>query len=224
MRLALFDLDDTLLTGDSDYEWVEFLIERGVLPHQAMHAANEAVARRDAKGEISSEDFARFYLATLAGRDKAQLDDWHLDYMREHIVPRIPQGALELLAEHRDAGDLIVLTTATNRFVAEPIAAYLAIEHVIATEPECIDGKYTGNYAGIVNKREGKVKRLDIWLVERGYSWLDFAETWFYSDSRNDIPLLNRVSRPVAVDPDATLAAHARSRGWPVLRLRRPPA
>ena len=162
-----------------------------------------------------------FYLATLAGRDKAALDVWHLDYMRERIVPNIPQAALELLAKHRDAGDLIVLTTATNRFLTEPIAAYLGVEHLIATEPECIDGRFTGNYVGILNMREGKVKRLDEWLVERGYGWLDFSETWFYSDSRNDIPLLDRVSRPVAVDPDDTLAAHARVRGWPVLRLRK---
>jgi HAD superfamily hydrolase (TIGR01490 family) len=220
MRLALFDLDNTLLTGDSDYEWVEFLIDRGVLDRKTAHAANRDVVRRDQNGDISSEEFVLFYLATLAGREKAVLAEWHQDYMRERIVPNIPQQALEMLAQHRDGGDLIVLTTATNRFLVDPIAAYLAIEHVIATEAECVDGKYTGNYVGTVNMREGKVKRLDVWLAERGYSWLDFNETWFYSDSRNDIPLLDRVSRPVAVDPDATLAAHARSRGWPVLRLR----
>lgn len=222
MRLALFDLDNTLLTGDSDYEWVEFMIGRGVLEGRTAHAANDDVVRRDETGEISSEEFCLFYLATLAGREKSILDEWHLDYMRERIVPKIPQEALELLAQHRDAGDLIVLTTATNRFLVDPIATYLAIEHVIATEAECVDGRYTGRYTGIVNMREGKVKRLDVWLAERGYSWLDFSETWFYSDSKNDIPLLDRVSRPVAVDPDATLTAHARKRGWPVLRLHRP--
>ena len=221
MRLALFDLDNTLLTGDSDYEWLQFLIERGALEREQTQAANNDIARRYKAGEISADEFERFYLAVLTVRDKRILDAWHLDFMRERIVPNIPHAALELLAEHRDAGDLIVLTTATNRFVAGPIAGYLGFEHLIATEPECIDGRFTGNYVGILNMREGKVKRLDEWLTVRGYGWLDFSETWFYSDSRNDIPLLDRVSRPVAVDPDDTLAAHARVRGWPVLRLRK---
>lgn len=220
MRLALFDLDDTLLTGDSDFMWVEFLIGRDAIPREPMHSRNDDISRRYNTGEISGEEYSRFYLSTLAGRGRDTLDALHQDFMRECVVPNIPQRALELLAGHRDRGDLIVLTTATNRFICEPIAAYLSIEHVIATEPEFSCEVFTGNVVGIPNMRDGKVKRLDTWLAERGYHWLDFAETWFYSDSRNDIPLLDRVSRPVAVDPDAMLADHAHNRGWPVLRLR----
>jgi HAD superfamily hydrolase (TIGR01490 family) len=219
MRLALFDLDNTLLTGDCDYEWIEFLIGRGVLERKQADAADE-IERNYKAGKIGEEESCLFYLESLAGREKAMLDEWHLDFMRERVVPNVPQQALELLAQHRDADDLIVLTSGTNRFLIEPVAAYLAIEHLIATEVECIDGKFTGNYTGVVNMGEGKVKRLDVWLAERGYSWLDFKETWFYSDSRNDIPLLDRVSRPVAVDPDEDLATHAHARGWPVLRMR----
>jgi HAD superfamily hydrolase (TIGR01490 family) len=219
MRLALFDLDNTLLSGDSNRLWLQFLIGRGVVDRGQEQAATD-IERRFTAGEISVEESSLFYIATLGGRERSVLDVWHLDFMRDYIVPNIPQQALELLAQHRDAGDLVVMTTSTNRFITEPIAAYLAVEHLIATDAESMDGRFTGKYSGILNMREGKVKRLDTWLAERGYSWLDFAETWFYSDSRNDIPLLDRVSRPVAVDPDPALAAHARSRGWPVLRLR----
>jgi len=222
MRLALFDLDNTLLTGDSDDEWIEFLIERGVLDGQTARAEVADVVRRNRVGELSDEAFYAFHLGILAKHERTVLDAWHLDYMRERIVPNIPQQALELLARHREAGDLIVLTTATNHFLVEPIAIYLGIEHLIATEAEYVEGRFTGSHRGLINYREGKVRKLDAWLAERGYSWLDFAETWFYSDSHNDIPLLDRVSRPVAVDPDEVLAAHARARGWPVLRLRNP--
>ena len=183
-------------------------------------ATVEDLARRDRSGEISPAEFYKFHLGILAGRERAELDAWHLDYMRERIVPNIPQQALEVLAQHREAGDLIVLTTATNRFLVEPIAAYLGIENLIATDAEVIDGKFTGSHVGVLNFREGKVKRIDAWLSERGYSWLDFRETWFYSDSHNDIPLLDRVSRPVAVDPTPGLTAHAHAHGWPILRLR----
>jgi HAD superfamily hydrolase (TIGR01490 family) len=219
MRLALFDLDHTLLSGDSNRLWLRFLIERNVLEPGLAEAANEIDGCYDA-GSISAEEASLFYLAILGGREKAGLDALHQDFMREHIVSNIPQQALELLAQHRDAGDLVVITTSTNHFVTEPIAVYLAVEHLIATDAECVDGRFTGKFSGILNMREGKVKRLDTWLAGRGYSWLDFRETWFYSDSRNDIPLLDRVSRPVAVDPDTTLTAHARARGWPILRLR----
>jgi HAD superfamily hydrolase (TIGR01490 family) len=220
MRLALFDLDHTLLSGDSNRLWLRFLIERKVLDAGLLEKANETDDCYDA-GHLDMEQASLFYLAILSGRERVALDLLHMEFMREHVVPNIPQQALELLAQHRDAGDLIIITTSTNHFVTEPIAAYLGVEHLIATEPECIDGRFTGKYSGSLNMREGKVKCLDKWLAEHGYSWLDFAETWFYSDSRNDLPLLNRVSRPVAVDPDPTLAAHAKARGWPVLRLQR---
>jgi HAD superfamily hydrolase (TIGR01490 family) len=219
MRLALFDLDHTLLSGDSNRLWLRFLIDRNMLESRLAEAADGIDDRYDT-GSISAEEASLFYLAILGGRERVELDALHQDFMREHIVPNIPQQALELLAQHRDAGDLVVITTSTNQFITEPIAAYLGVEHLIATDAESVDGRFTGKISGILNMREGKVKRLDTWLAGRGYSWLDFRETWFYSDSHNDIPLLDRVSRPVAVDPDAALTAHARARGWPILRLR----
>jgi HAD superfamily hydrolase (TIGR01490 family) len=218
-RLALFDLDHTLLTIDSDEAWVEFLIERGVLDGAVFEQANAALVERYMRGHAQAREFAEFYLSTLVPHSPETLASWHAEYLARRILPALPDAARALVDRHRAAGDLLVLTTATSRFLTARIADEIGFEHLIATEPEMRDGRYTGRVAGVANMREGKVTRLDAWLAARGSTLGEYDST-FYSDSRNDIPLLLRVDHPVAVNPDAALAELARERGWPVITIR----
>jgi HAD superfamily hydrolase (TIGR01490 family) len=218
-RLALFDLDNTLLAGDSDFEWAQFLIEQGVLDREVYEARNQEFYDRYRAGTLDIFEFLDFQLKPLARHPRAQLDAWHREFMATRIRPLVRPAATALIERHR--GDLCVLVTATNSFVTAPIAALFGIEHLIATEPEEIDGRYTGRVSGTPSFREGKVQRLESWLATRGANLQQF-ESWFYSDSLNDLPLLERVTHPVAVDPDDTLRAHAVKRGWPVMSLREP--
>jgi len=218
--LALFDLDHTLLTLDSDEAWVEFLIEEGVLDKAAFERANHELVTRYRAGEATSVEFTHFYLSTLVGRDTSTLDAWHATYLERKIRPAISPFARALLAKHRADGHLLVMTTATGRFIVAPIARELGFEHFIATEPEMHEGRYTGKVAGTPNMREGKVTRLEAWLAERGLALERFRQSWFYSDSVNDLPLLSRVTHPVAVNPDPPLAALAREKGWPQIDIK----
>jgi HAD superfamily hydrolase (TIGR01490 family) len=218
--IALFDLDRTLLTIDADEAWVEFLIEEGALDRGKFEPAMRDVSARYGRGEIGGQEFCGFYLSTLAAQEPAWLEAWRERFMAERIMPAISVAARALVAKHWVAGHLVVLTTAASRFLTAAIAADLGIENLIATEGEMNAGRYTGKVAGIPNMREGKIARLDAWLAEHGTTLVRFRESWFYSDSRNDIPLLSRVTNPVAVNPDPTLAALAVSRGWPVLQIR----
>jgi len=218
MRLALFDLDNTLLAGDSDFEWAQFLIEKGVLDREVYEARNQAFYDQYKAGTLDIHEFLDFQLKPLSRHPRAQLDAWHAEFMRTRIVPMVARGTPELLASHRD--DVRVIVTATNSFVTAPIAAHLGVPHLIATNPEQVDGEFTGRVVGTPSFREGKVDRLEEWLAGRGTNWGEVAESWFYSDSLNDLPLLERVHHPVAVDPDPTLRAHAETHGWPVLTLR----
>ncbi len=218
MRLALFDLDNTLLAGDSDFEWAKFLIAKGVLDREVYEARNQAFYDQYKAGTLDIHAFLDFQLRPLSRHPRAQLDAWHAEFMQTRILPMIAPGALSLLARHGDHVRIIV--TATNRFVTGPIARHLGVEHLIATELEENGGEFTGRVVGTPSFREGKVQRLEAWLAERGLAWSDVEETWFYSDSLNDLPLLERVTHPVAVDPDDTLRAHALERGWPVISLR----
>ena len=217
MRLALFDLDNTLLEGDSDVEWAQFLIEEGVLRADEYHAKNLWFAERYKDGTLDIREFLDFQLAPLAKYPRAQLDAWHEGFMQRKIRPIIRNRAVELVASHADAVRAIV--TATNRFITEPIARELGIDHLIATDIEEVAGCFTGRPRGTPCFREGKIERLGEWLAARGTRLSD-CESWFYSDSLNDVPLLERVDHPVAVDPDATLRAHALERGWPVISLK----
>ncbi|MCC7082593.1 MAG: HAD family hydrolase [Burkholderiales bacterium] len=217
MRLALFDLDNTLLAGDSDYEWAQFLIDEGVLERETYEARNRQFYEQYKAGVLDIREFLDFQLKPLARYPRARLDAWHRGFMAKKIAPIISAAARALLARHRD--DLRVIITATNRFVTGPIALELGIENLVATEPEERDGCFTGAVSGEPCFREGKLLRLEGWLAERGLQLNGFSESWFYSDSINDLPLLERVTHPVAVDPDERLAAHARSRGWPILTL-----
>ncbi|MEA3195685.1 MAG: hypothetical protein QOD26_4018 [Betaproteobacteria bacterium] len=220
MRLALFDLDNTLLAGDSDYEWGQFLVDRGVLDREGYEAQNRAYYDQYVAGTLDIHEFLGFALRPLAAHTRAELERWHAEFMAARIVPMIAPGARELVRRHRDAGDLCAIITATNSFVTSPIAREFGVPHLIATEPEAQDGRFTGRVAGIPCFREGKVRRLDEWLAGLGRRLADYEESSFYSDSHNDLALLERVTRPVAVDPDEQLAAAARRRGWAVLSLR----
>jgi HAD superfamily hydrolase (TIGR01490 family) len=216
-RLALFDLDHTLLAGDSDFEWAQFLIERGVLDRELYEARNREFFEQYREGRLDIRAFLDFQLKPLSRHRRADLEAWRSEFIERRIRPLMRAKARELIARHR--GDLCAVVTATNSFVTGPIARAFGLEHLIATEPESRDGEFTGAVSGIPCFREGKVARVEAWLAERGLRLESFGESWFYSDSLNDLPLLERVTHPVAVDPDETLRAHAARRGWPVISL-----
>jgi HAD superfamily hydrolase (TIGR01490 family) len=218
MRLSLFDLDNTLLAGDSDFEWAQFLIEKGVLDREVYEACNQQFFQQYQAGTLDIHEFLDFQLKPLSRHSRKVLDEWHREYMRTRILPIITQKARDLVASHRD--DARVIVTATNRFVTAPIARELGIEHLVATEPEQENGEFTGRVLGEPCFREGKVVRVEAWLAEHGLHWRSFKETWFYSDSLNDLPLLAQVTNPVAVDPDETLKETALEKGWMIISLR----
>lgn len=216
-RLVLFDLDNTLLAGDSDFEWAQFLIEQGVLDREVYEARNQRFYEQYRAGTLDIREFLDFQLKPLSRHPRAQLEAWHREFMQSRIRPLIRGPARALVERHR--GDLSVVITATNSFITAPIAREFAIPHLIATEPELRDGEFTGGVSGIPCFREGKVTRLEAWLAERAATLAAFAESWFYSDSLNDLPLLARVSHPVAVDPDDSLRGHAARNGWRCISL-----
>jgi HAD superfamily hydrolase (TIGR01490 family) len=217
VKLALFDLDNTLLDGDSDYAWAQFLIEEGVLHAADYNAKNDYFYERYKDGTLDIHEFLDFQLAPLARRPRAQLDAWHNEFMRRKIRPMILPKAPQLIAKHADA--LTAIVTATNRFITRPIADELGVRDLIATDIEEMDGVFTGKPRGTPTFREGKIQRVDEWLAAKGRKLADF-ESWFYSDSLNDMPLLDKVDHPVAVDPDPTLRAYARERGWEIISLK----
>jgi len=220
VKLALFDLDNTLLAGDSDYEWGQFLVDRGVLDRDSYEAQNAAYFEQYKAGTLDIHEYLGFALRPLAEHSAEELARWHEDFMRTRIAPMIGEPARALVRKHVARGDLCAIVTATNSFVTAPIARAFGIAHLIATEPESRDGRFTGRVMGTPCFREGKIARVDAWLAASGRPLSGFAESTFYSDSHNDLPLLERVSRPVAVDPDPQLAAEAARRGWPVISLR----
>jgi HAD superfamily hydrolase (TIGR01490 family) len=220
MRLALFDLDNTLLAGDSDYEWGQFLVDRGVLERETYETQNRVYYEQYVAGTLDIHEYLGFALRPLAELEPEDLARWHGEFMRLRIAPMISAAARGLVRRHAEAGDLCAIITATNSFVTAPIAREFGVEHLIATEPEMRGGRFTGRVAGVPCFREGKVARLDLWLRGLGKSLATFSESSFYSDSHNDLPLLERVTRPVAVDADASLAAEAARRGWARLSLR----
>jgi HAD superfamily hydrolase (TIGR01490 family) len=217
MRLALFDLDNTLLSGDSDFEWAQFLIAQGVLDREVYEARNQAFYDQYKAGTLDIHEFLDFQLKPLSRHPREQLDAWHREFMATRIRPIVRERARELVARH--AADLCAIITATNSFVTAPIAREFGVSHLIATEPELRDGVFTGGVSGTPCFRDGKVVRLEQWLAARGLTLAGCERSWFYSDSHNDLPLLSRVSDPVAVDPDDTLHRHAEQHGWPVISL-----
>ncbi|HEX9182573.1 MAG TPA: HAD family hydrolase [Burkholderiales bacterium] len=220
MTLCLFDLDHTLLAGDSDYEWGQFLVDRGVLAREEYEAQNAAFFEQYKAGTLDIHEYLGFALRPLAEHTPEDLARWHAEFMRDRILPMITPRARALARRHLEARELCAVVTATNSFVTAPIAREFGIPHLIATEPESVNGRFTGRVAGTPCFREGKIRRVDEWLAGLGRRLEDYPASTFYSDSHNDLPLLERVRRPVAVDPDERLAAEAARRGWPVISLR----
>ncbi len=217
MSLAIFDLDNTLLAGDSDYLWGRFLVEQNLVDGEFYARENLRFLHEYEAGTLDIHEFLTFSLGPLAEIAPERLAGLHEQFMAEKIQPIILPRALALLDKHREAGDTLLIITATNSFVTRPIANDLGIEHLVATEPERIDGRYTGRVAGTPSFREGKVTRLTEWLQKQGEN---LAGSGFYSDSHNDLPLLEMVQHPVAVDPDDILRDHAKARDWPIISLR----
>ncbi|RJS91631.1 HAD family hydrolase [Salinisphaera sp. Q1T1-3] len=217
MHLTFFDLDQTLLASDSDYEWNRFLVDEGVVDSAAYTDANDRFAAQYAAGELDIHAYQRFALAPLVAHGHEAMAALRERFVAERIGPSIARHAPRVLAFHRDRGDAIAIITATNAFVTEPIAAYLGISHLIATEPRIVDGRYTGEIAGTPSFQDGKIERA---LAFKAEYYPEAGPTTFYSDSHNDLPLLRWADRPVAVDPDPTLEAAASAAGWPIVSFR----
>jgi len=222
LALAIFDLDNTLLAGDSDYLWGVFLVERGIVDEDEFARENERFYREYQEGNLDIYKFLRFSLRPLRDNRPEDLRRWRRDFVQEKIEPIILLPARELVERHRAAGDTLLIVTATNQFVTAPIAERLGVPNLIATVPERANGRYTGQVAGIPAYQAGKVERLLDWLEETATGLVGgLAGSTFYTDSHNDIPLLERVEHPVATDPDDRLRRHAHDRDWPIISLRK---
>ena len=219
-NLALFDLDNTLLAGDSDYNWSLFLISEGLLDAKTHHDRNEQFYQDYKNGCLDIVAFLKFQLQPLSQHPKKFLDELHLKYMQKVIKPMITVKAQALVNKHKATGDLCVVITATNSFVTKPIATAYGIEHLIGSDPEMVNGEYTGGVTGVPTYKEGKVIRLNQWLEARGKKLSDFEKSYFYSDSHNDLPLMKLVTNAVAVDADAILMTYAQQQAWPQISLR----
>jgi HAD superfamily hydrolase (TIGR01490 family) len=220
MRLALFDLDHTLLSGDSDALWCDFLVELGLLDG-GYSERNRKMASAYTAGVVTPADYCNFYAGTLAGHDEAHWAPIRERFLAEVIRPRIPDDARALLQRHRALGHMLVLTTATNRVVSALTATDLGVDHYLATDVEMVNGRFTGRTQGLLNMRTGKVERLRDWLKQQGEPDTVLRQATFYSDSINDLPLLSVVRWPVVVDPDPRLESAALRKGWQVLRFKR---
>ncbi len=222
-QLALFDLDHTLLPIDSDHEWGRFLVKTGVVDGQYYASENERFYNDYKAGRLDIFAFLAFALKPLSEHSREQLNTWHEAFMAEVIRPNIHPKAQDLVKKHQDQGDLCCVVTATNSFVTRPIVEAFGIQHLIATEPEIIGdqttGRFSGKVAGIPNFREGKVTRVENWLKEQNLSWDTLSESYFYSDSINDLPLMEKVSIARPTNPDDNLRKKALENGWPVLEL-----
>ncbi len=216
MALALFDLDNTLLAGDSDYLWGSYLCELGVVDATVYEQENQRFYDEYRRGELDINEFLAFSLRPLAENSIDDLRSWRSQFIEQKIRPIISKQAIALVEKHRQSGDTLLIITATNAFVTQPIAEIFGISTLIASEPELHQGRYTGKVAGIPSYAEGKVHRLNDWLQKNN---LNLEHSWFYSDSHNDIPLLEKVTHPVAVDPDTALRQHAEQKHWPILSL-----
>jgi HAD superfamily hydrolase (TIGR01490 family) len=220
MKLVLFDLDNTLLSDDSDFQWAQFLISKGVVDREIYEARNQQFYDQYKAGTLDIFEFLDFQLAPLARHAREVLDTWHREYMATVIRPVITQKARDLVNQHLAEDSITAIVTATNVFVTSPIAREFGIPHLIGTVPAQEGGRFTGKPRGTPAFQKGKIERVEAWLESMGLWWGTFESTHFYSDSRNDLPLLELVSHPVAVDPDDTLRAHAESKGWPIISLR----
>lgn len=223
-RLALFDLDHTLLPLDSDYEWGEFTLRKGWCDKQAFGSRNAAFFADYQNGTLDIHAYVRFATEAIRKLGPEAADEAHRAFMQEVIEPHIQSAARALLQQHRDAGDTVVIVTATNEFVTRPIAKALGVEHLLAVNlARDSAGWITGEIDGVPTMRAGKVTRMEAWMAERGLSW-DTVDSIFYSDSMNDVPLLEKVNTAVATNPDDRLRQLAAERGWRILDLLEPHA
>lgn len=222
MNLALFDLDNTLLSGDSDFEWAQFLISKGVVDRELQEAKNIQFYEQYKAGTLDIYEFLAFQLSPLTRHPRAELDAWHREYMDRHIRPIIGEAARSLVRQHLADGDLCAIVTATNSFVTGPIAREFGIPHLIGTTPavDMANGAFSGAPRGTPSFREGKIERVEGWLESLGLWWGSFDNSFFYSDSHNDLPLMGKVTTPVAVDPDDKLRRHSGELGWKIITLR----
>ena len=220
MDLVLFDLDNTLLAGDSDFEWAQFLISKGVLDRDVYEARNQTFYDQYKAGTLDIFEFLDFQLKPLARHSRAQLDAWHREFLDTRIRPMMTPQSQALVKEHLASGAVVAIVTATNSFVTGPIARAFGIPHLVATIPAQENGAFTGKPRGTPAFKAGKIERVEAWLESLGLCWESFGKSSFYSDSHNDLPLMKKVNNPVAVDPDDTLRAHATAQGWPVISLR----
>ena len=220
MNLALFDLDNTILAGDSDYNWSRFFIQEGYLDGKIHAEKNEKFYADYRAGTLDIYAFVEFQFKPLAKNPRRVLDQLLEKYVDEIIKPMITEKAIALVKKHHEEGDLLVVITATNSFITKPIATLFGIDNLIGTDPEEKDGEFTGKVSGLPSFKEGKVTRLEAWLKSNNLSFADFQKSYFYSDSHNDLPLMQKVTHPVAVDSDDILTEYAKSRGWPQISLR----
>lgn len=216
MDLVIFDLDNTLLEGDSDYLWGQFLVEKGVVEQSSYEKTNRYYHQQYLAGKLDIYAFLEFAFKPLTEHDYLQLNQWRQQYLTEKIYPIMREKGQALINQHYDKGDLVMIITATNSFITSPIAKAFGVEHLIGTDPEYIDGKFTGKVAGTPSYQYGKVTRLEQWLKENNP---EYKTSWFYSDSHNDIPLLSKVNHAFAVDPDDILKQHAKQHNWPIISL-----
>jgi HAD superfamily hydrolase (TIGR01490 family) len=217
MKLAIFDLDNTLIAGDSDHAWGEFLVARGMVDKEWYQTTNDQFYADYCAGSLDIIAYSEFVFSFLAQHDIQTLQALHNEFMAEIIKPIMLPKAKALIAQHHQAGDRLLIITATNRFITEPIAQAFAIPEILATEPELVAGRYTGKVLGVPCYQEGKITRFHAWLAQQNTS---FSETTFYSDSHNDLPLLKTVDKPIAVDPDDKLRLYAEQHVWPIISLR----
>jgi len=216
LSLAIFDLDNTLIRGDSDYQWGQFLIAKGVVDPDYARREHDRYYADYLAGNLDIYAFLSFQLKPLADNDRLTLEAWRQEFINHHMLKLITDAAQQLVDDHRKKGDTLMIITATNSFLAQPLADAFGITHLIGTDPEEKQGQFTGKVMGTPSYREGKVERLNHWMAGHGE---DLINSWFYSDSHNDLPLLDLVEHPVAVNPDDILAAHAHKRGWPIIDL-----
>lgn len=220
MNLAIFDLDRTLINCDSDNEWPKYLLKKGLIDQSFVDFERNKYYQDYINGCLNIDEFLKFQLAPLGRFSRAELDKMHNEYLHEFILPHITMMAKMLVQSHRDAGDELLLLSATNEFIITPIAHVFGIENVIGVQLETdSNGNYTGAYVGTPSFKEGKVTRLYQWLQSRGLTMSSYEKIYFYSDSHNDLPLLKEVSDPVAVNPDDKLNSYAQQHGWPVLNF-----
>jgi HAD superfamily hydrolase (TIGR01490 family) len=217
MALAIFDLDNTLIAGDSDHSWGEFLVAEQRVDAQQFKKSNDQFYADYVAGSLDIFAYLEFSLRPLTQIPMTELDELHTKFMQQVIAPMQLPKAKALLQKHREAGDRLLIVTATNRFVVEPICHSLGVSEFLAADPEIVDGRYTGKVVGTPTYQQGKVIRLKEWLQEQSET---LEGSWFYSDSANDLPLLLEVDNPVAVDPCGKLREKAEDQHWPIISLR----